>query len=81
VAAPGSSEIFADVERFSLEEQQTLQEEQLSAQIERVRSESRFFDSRIGDHAVRTLGELAELPFVTKAELLAASTTCSSCAA
>jgi phenylacetate-CoA ligase len=50
-----------DVERLSFEQQVALQEERLAVQTERVLGES-----------VRTLAELAQLPFVTKADLLAA---------
>jgi phenylacetate-CoA ligase len=61
--------ISADVERLSLDEQRALQQERLPAQIEHVRSGTSFYREL---PPVRSLGELAELPFVTKAELLAA---------
>ena len=61
-----------DVEQLSFEEQRALQEERLPAQIERVRAGSSFYAGRFGEQPVRSLDELAELPFVTKAELLAA---------
>jgi phenylacetate-CoA ligase len=50
-----------EVERLSFEEQLALQEERLAAQTTRVVGEP-----------LRMLAELAELPFVTKVELLAA---------
>lgn len=58
------------VERRSSAEQLALQEERLPLQIERVRAGSPFYRDRVGP--VRTLAGLAALPFVTKAELLAA---------
>jgi phenylacetate-CoA ligase len=61
-----------EVEQLSFEEQLRLQEERLPAQLERVRAGSAFYRERLGDASVQTLAELAELPFVTKAELLAA---------
>jgi phenylacetate-CoA ligase len=60
------------VERLPLREQQRLQEELLPAQLDRVRAGSAFYAERLGDAQVRTLADLARLPFVTKAELLAA---------
>jgi phenylacetate-CoA ligase len=72
VAAAADSDIFADVERLSLDAQRELQERLLPAQIEHVRAGSPFFADRLGDRPVRTLDDLASLPFVTKAELLAA---------
>jgi phenylacetate-CoA ligase len=65
-------DIYADVERLPPDEQRRLQEELLPAQIAHVRARSPFFAERLGDGPVRTLDELASLPFVTKAELLAA---------
>src|SRR3954454_7240630 len=59
-----------DVEQLPFEGQGALQEGALAAQIERVRAGSPFYRERLGP--VRTLAELAEQPFVTKAELLAA---------
>jgi phenylacetate-CoA ligase len=59
-----------DIERLSFEEQLSLQEERLARQIERVRAGSPFYGERLS--AVRSVAELAEQPFVTKAELLAA---------
>jgi phenylacetate-CoA ligase len=59
-----------DVERLSFGEQLALQESELPAQIERVRTGSAFYRGRLS--AVRSLAELAEQPFVTKSELLAA---------
>jgi phenylacetate-CoA ligase len=61
-----------DVERLSFEEQRALQERELPAQIERIRAGSAFYRDRLGDEPIGTLDELAQLPFVTKAELLAA---------
>jgi phenylacetate-CoA ligase len=52
--------------------QRKLQERLLPGQIDRVRAGSSFYRERLGDRPVRTLDDLAELPFVTKAELLAA---------
>jgi phenylacetate-CoA ligase len=60
------------VEQLSFEEQLALQEGRLPAQIERIRAGAVFYRDRLGDAPVRTLEELAELPFVTKADLLAA---------
>jgi phenylacetate-CoA ligase len=59
-----------DIERLSFEEQLSLQEERLAQQIERVRAGSPFYRERLS--AVRSVAELAEQPFVTKTELLAA---------
>jgi phenylacetate-CoA ligase len=59
-----------DAERLSFEEQLALQERALAGQIERVRAGSTFYGERLG--TVRTLAQLAEQPFVTKAELLEA---------
>jgi phenylacetate-CoA ligase len=67
-----TSDVYAEVERAPLEEQRKLQEEALPSQIEHVRAGSSFFARRLGDHPIRTLEDLATLPFVTKAELLAA---------
>jgi phenylacetate-CoA ligase len=61
---------MGDAERLSFEEQLALQEHALEGQIERVRAGSPFYGERLG--AVRTLAQLAEQPFVTKAELLEA---------
>ncbi len=63
---------MTDVERLSLDEQLAVQEERLPGQIERVRTGSPFYRERLGDAPVGSLADLAELPFVTKAELLAA---------
>jgi phenylacetate-CoA ligase len=59
-----------DVEGLSFAEQLALQERALAAQIERVRAGSPFYRERLSP--LRSLAELAEQPFVTKAELLAA---------
>ncbi len=59
-----------DPERLSFEEQLALQERALAGQIERVRAGSAFYGERFS--TVRTLAQLAEEPFVTKAELLEA---------
>src|SRR4029450_11498178 len=59
-----------DIERPSFEEQLSLQEERLARQIERVRAGSPYYGERLS--AGRSGAELAEQPFVTKAELLAA---------
>ena len=59
-----------DVEQLSFEEQLALQERALPEQIDRVRAGSVFYRGRLG--RARSLAELAEQPFVTKAELLAA---------
>jgi phenylacetate-CoA ligase len=56
-----------DVERLSFEEQLALQERALPAQIERVRAGSAFYGERLDPAA-----PLAQQPFVTKSELLAA---------
>jgi phenylacetate-CoA ligase len=61
---------MGDAERLSFEEQLALQERALAGQIERVRAGSAFYGERLG--TVRTLAQLAEQPFVTKAELLEA---------
>lgn len=62
-------EILSDVERLDPEQQRTLQENRLPAQIEHARSGSRFYAARLGDERVRSLEDLAELPFTTKQEL------------
>jgi phenylacetate-CoA ligase len=59
-------------ERLSPDDQRALQEQRLGPQIERVRAGSPFYARRLGMEPVRSLSELAQLPFVTKAELLAA---------
>ena len=58
------------LERLSFAEQLALQERALPAQIDRVRHGSAFYRERLAP--VRSLAELAQQPFVTKAELLAA---------
>jgi phenylacetate-CoA ligase len=57
---------------LSVDEQAALQEALLPGQIAHVRAGAPFFTARLPDEPVRSLGELAELPFVTKDELLAA---------
>jgi phenylacetate-CoA ligase len=68
----GNPDIYADVELLPLDARRRLQEELLPAQIEHVRAGSPFYAERLGDRPVRTLEDLAALPFVTKSELLAA---------
>jgi phenylacetate-CoA ligase len=46
--------------------------EGLAEQIDHVRARTRFYRERLGEAPVRTLEDLAALPFTTKAELLAA---------
>jgi len=59
-----------EIEGLSFEQQLTLQEERLGAQIERARAGAPFYRERLS--AVRSFDDLAAQPFVTKQELLAA---------
>ncbi len=76
--APLDVEFFDhEIETLPRERLQALQEAKLAAVIERVHGSNRFITEKLDTAGVapgeiRTLGDLARLPFTTKAELLLA---------